>query len=226
MKTHAGTPSFMAPEIIKSQAYSRKCDIWSLGCILYILVTGHLPFMGTSIVQIYPKILNCDYEVPESCSDEIIDLLKHMLMIDVTQRYTAQQCLHHPWFDTAEYLQETKKVKMSPEILKSLKSFKSSSRLHKTVLQMLVRLISRNELGELSRAFEAIDLDNSGVISREELTTALKKYSFKISEEELNDIFAMVETDANGQIEYTEFLAATINVNDYLTREKTLALFR
>jgi len=58
---------------------------------------------------------------------------------------------------------------MSPEIFKALKSFKTTSKLHKTVLHMLVKLISRTELHDLSAAFEAIDEDNSGVISFEEL---------------------------------------------------------
>lgn len=115
---------------------------------------------------------------------------------------------------------------MSSEIFQALRSFRSSSKLHKTVLQILVKLISRKELGELSKAFEEIDVSKSGVISRAELMQAITDAKFEISEQELTDMIQMVEVNDTGQIEYTEFLAATIDVSKYLTKEKTLALFR
>jgi calcium-dependent protein kinase len=55
MSTYAGTPYFMAPEVIQSN-YSHKCDIWSLGCVLYMLVQGRLPFDGFSKPEVFGKI--------------------------------------------------------------------------------------------------------------------------------------------------------------------------
>ena len=55
MKTFAGTPYFMAPEVL-SHNYGFKCDIWSMGCVLYMLVTGKLPFAGNSKAEVFNKI--------------------------------------------------------------------------------------------------------------------------------------------------------------------------
>ena len=77
---------------------------------------------------------------------------------------------------------------------------------------MLVKLISNRELTDLAAAFHAIDTDNSGVIEVSELRAAIQKSQFDISEQQLNDIIAAVQHDLdNNQIEYSEFMAATIN---------------
>ena len=55
MKTFAGTPYFMAPEVLNHN-YGSKCDIWSLGCVLYMLVSGKLPFDGHSKSEVFAKI--------------------------------------------------------------------------------------------------------------------------------------------------------------------------
>lgn len=89
MQTRAGTPYFMPPEIIQLQSYGKQCDIWSLGCVLYMLVCGELPFMGSSTAQVFPKILECDYKKPTTCSQECIDLITKMICVDVNKRYTA-----------------------------------------------------------------------------------------------------------------------------------------
>lgn len=55
MRTYAGTPYFMSPEVI-NENYTHKCDIWSLGCVLYMLVAGRLPFEGYTKPEVFGKI--------------------------------------------------------------------------------------------------------------------------------------------------------------------------
>lgn len=55
MKSYAGTPYFMAPEVLNGN-YTHKCDIWSLACVLYMLMAGDLPFTGTSRNEVFKKI--------------------------------------------------------------------------------------------------------------------------------------------------------------------------
>lgn len=89
---------------------------------------------------------------------------------------------------------------------------------------MLVKLISRSELSNLSKTFQSIDIDNSGVINQEELAEALKKSEFNLSDDELKDMVTKIELNSgspermDSRIEYTEFLAATINLEKYLTK--------
>ena len=88
MKTFAGTPYFMAPEVINHN-YNQKCDVWSLGCVLYMLVTGKLPFDGNSKVEVFHKINNAEYQEPSYVSPECRDLIKKMLTVDPNKRVSA-----------------------------------------------------------------------------------------------------------------------------------------
>jgi serine/threonine protein kinase len=60
MQTMCGTPFYMAPEVIKSN-YNTKADIWSLGVLLYTLVSGYLPFQGTNNKDVYERIKTADF---------------------------------------------------------------------------------------------------------------------------------------------------------------------
>ena len=136
-----------------------------------------------------------------------------MICVDENERWSSAQCLEHQWFtDANKNLEEPVPVEIRDEIFEALKSFNTSSRLHKTVLHMLVKMISHKELSELKAAFHAIDTSNSGVIDVNELRAAAKKCSLNISDEELDDIIVSVQHDLdNNDIEYCEFMAATIS---------------
>jgi len=70
MKSYAGTPYFMAPEVING-SYTHKCDIWSLGCVLYMLVVGKLPFQGSSREEVFNKITHGRFEKINHLSPEL-----------------------------------------------------------------------------------------------------------------------------------------------------------
>ena len=60
MKAYAGTPYFMAPEVLNGN-YTHKCDIWSLACVLYMLMAGKLPYQGNSRREVFDKIKAGNY---------------------------------------------------------------------------------------------------------------------------------------------------------------------
>ena len=101
LKTKVGTAYYVAPEILMGK-YNEKCDVWSAGVILYILLSGDPPFNGASDSIIYSKILKMKFDYPEnkwkSISNEAKDLLNHMLVPE-KERYNASQVLAHPWFN-------------------------------------------------------------------------------------------------------------------------------
>jgi calcium/calmodulin-dependent protein kinase I len=96
-----GTPFFVSPEILMRQSYDQMSDIWSCGCIIYLLLGGVLPFMGRSQKELFRKIVAGKYEFDdesfEGVSDDAKDLVAKMLVTDPDDRISASQALRHPW---------------------------------------------------------------------------------------------------------------------------------
>lgn len=92
MKQTFGTAYYIAPEVLTSE-YNEKCDIWSMGVILYILLTGRPPFDGKDDKEILKKVRigHYDINIPELkyVSKEAIDILKKMLTYDPDRRISA-----------------------------------------------------------------------------------------------------------------------------------------
>lgn len=95
-----GTAYYIAPEVLKGE-YNEKCDLWSIGVILYILLSGKPPFDGNDDKEIVNSVRIGTYSMsgPEwkSISNDAKDLIKKMLTYDIGQRITAEQSLNHPW---------------------------------------------------------------------------------------------------------------------------------
>lgn len=107
MQTACGTPGYVAPEVLDASGYDREVDMWSVGVITYILLCGFPPFYGDSIPKLFEQILQGQYDYPsdywDQVSDEAIDFIDHLLVVDRKVRYTAEQALAHPWLNnTAE----------------------------------------------------------------------------------------------------------------------------
>ena len=95
----AGTPYYIAPEVVDS-AYRERCDIWSLGVLAYVLLTGFLPFSGDSRREIlkYEKFKSLCFHENHNLSEEAIDLVTKMLRKVLALRPTAEACLEHQFF--------------------------------------------------------------------------------------------------------------------------------
>jgi serine/threonine protein kinase len=97
-----GTLGYVAPEIVSSRTYSPACDVWSLGVLLYILLSGHMPFGGRSPSSILTNTMSQRYRfVPDvgwtNVSQPAKDLISSMLVVDTNKRASLQDVLNHPW---------------------------------------------------------------------------------------------------------------------------------
>lgn len=115
MKTFCGTLAYVAPEIITgkygnsqmsqnpSQAtlYDNSVDIWSLGCLVYVLLTSHLPFNGKTQPQMFTKIKSGDYHTSplklHQISEVGLDFIKNCLIVKPEDRFTTHTALNHEW---------------------------------------------------------------------------------------------------------------------------------
>ena len=98
LKTPCGSPAYAPPEMIKGQLYSQSTDIWSIGIILYSLLTGKLPFNENNLNKLATKIVFFEPDYPLELSNEIIDLLKKLLEKNEKDRITINEIFNHSWF--------------------------------------------------------------------------------------------------------------------------------
>lgn len=100
--TRAGSLFYMAPEVLskKNLIASPAMDIWSVGCILYALVIGNLPFQDKSEMVLARKIIESDVEIPKALklSPELTDLIDQMLHKNPERRIKMAEIKQHPWF--------------------------------------------------------------------------------------------------------------------------------
>jgi len=101
MKTVVGTPYYVAPEVLRG-SYDKRCDVWSLGIILFVFLCGYPPFEGDNNKEIFKNVLKQELTFDpadwKTVSAEAKDLVTKMLCKDPEKRITADDCSQHPWF--------------------------------------------------------------------------------------------------------------------------------
>lgn len=89
LATACGSPCYAAPEMISGDPYfGPKVDIWSCGIILYAMVCGYLPFEDPDTNQLYRKIIDGKFEIPDWVSESCSDLINKILNVDPLERLT------------------------------------------------------------------------------------------------------------------------------------------
>lgn len=153
MKDIHGTSYYIAPDVLAKKGYNERCDVWSLGVILFILLTGKPPFDGDGDEEITDqvKIGNISYADPvwDNISSDAKDLLKNkMLQYNIKLRESARQCLAHPWFKNAPTHAIDDNI--MKEALSNLKSFQATEKLQQATMSMMVQnMIQKEETARL-----------------------------------------------------------------------------
>eukprot|EP00826_Nyctotherus_ovalis_P041211 TRINITY_DN4122_c0_g2_i4.p2 TRINITY_DN4122_c0_g2~~TRINITY_DN4122_c0_g2_i4.p2 ORF type:complete len:228 (-),score=72.53 TRINITY_DN4122_c0_g2_i4:666-1349(-) len=131
MVERLGTPYYIAPEVLNGN-YNEKCDIWSIGVILYILLSGHPPFNGENDEEIMRAVKQGKYHFKSilpitegptwsNVSDAAKDLIRQMLAYDPEKRITAEQAYKHKWFGGKEFSVLT--VEKTQELVANINEF-------------------------------------------------------------------------------------------------------
>jgi serine/threonine protein kinase len=102
-----GTPGYLAPEILERfPSYDVKCDVWSVGAILFLLLGGYLPFDDDNEEKVFDRTRNADYDFQPRCWSNISfgakELITRCLTVDPRKRFTAEDCLNHDWMSKSK----------------------------------------------------------------------------------------------------------------------------
>lgn len=230
MHTVVGTPYYMAPEVLRGN-YTKECDVWSLGVLLYLLLSGRPPFFALFEEDIFKKInsgkFNFKGEEWEDSSPQVQDLIRRMLVVDTSARLSLDQVLAHEWFSTAG----STRVSIPKGILDRLKNFRVPKKLKLEAMRVAVKLLSVEQIEELRRVFEEIDTNHSGTISASELGTAMQRAGLSMAQEEIErnshpGLIKSTDFLGSGQLNYTEFLMATLDLKRVLTDEILFMAFK
>jgi len=154
LRTQCGTEGYVAPEILSHKpSYDVKCDMWSLGVILYIVLGGYRPFRGTSD-QVMKQIRYGEYEFHprywSHVSKEAKDLIRRMLTVDPDERISATEGLQSAWITADD---KTLGASDLSSNLVELKNFKAKAKLRQ-VVKMIIATNKLQSLGSQYRAFK------------------------------------------------------------------------
>ena len=226
LKSKVGTAYYVAPEILQGK-YSEKCDVWSAGVILYILLSGDPPFNGQNDSEIYSQVAKMEYHFGkkwDSMSSEVKDLITHMLAPE-EERYTAAEVISHPW--VKKMTSHTKEsMKKLPFDIQGFKAYRDNNAFKKMIIVYIASRLNQNEVKDLEKTFDFFDKNKDGQITLNEFEQGLSELKTKgVDTKEIKDLFHAIDTDINGKIDYTEFLAAALTKQQYIKDERLLEAF-
>ncbi|KAL1827871.1 hypothetical protein ACET3Z_006283 [Daucus carota] len=221
-----GSPYYVAPEVLLKH-YGKESDVWTAGVILYILLSGVPPFWAETQQGIFDSVLkgHVDFESDPwpLISDSAKDLIRKMLCKRPSDRLTAPQVLCHPWISEQGVAPDRS---LDPAVLSRLKQFSAMNKLKKMALRVIAESLSEEEIAGLKEMFKAMDTDNSGAITFDELKAGLRKYGSTLKDTEIRDLMDAADVDNSGSIDYGEFVAATIHLNKLEREEHLMAAFQ
>lgn len=223
-------PYYTAPEILKKKEVTDKIDIWALGVILYMLLSGKPPFNGNSNSSIINNILNSNWEFTsefDEISSSSKDLISKMLNPNPDKRFTAKDILMHPWV----ILSKEEDLPISSNTVKNtitnLSNFSARDALQIATMSFISnKLADANQKNELKKIFKNFDENGDGVLSYEEFTIGYTKlYGKALSNLEMAKLIEEIDTDKSGKIEFNEFLTATFSKSKNLNEENLKEAF-
>jgi len=247
MMASCGSMAYVSPDVLCGNGYTNKCDLWSLGVIVFMMLVGYPPFHGSDkemrrgIMSAKPDWTHKDAWT--TVSSDATDFVKSLLVKNPAMRSDAQMALQHRWI--MKHKSKQGAVSLGREMLRSLRYYARSSRARRAALQILAHELSAAETRELRETFLGMDKGCDGTLSLTELKEAIrgmKEASFRSNAssvsprtpaqklrraqtEVLIQLFAVLDANGDEQVYFNEFLAASMNVKSNFSKDTLRAAF-
>eukprot|EP00928_Gymnodinium_smaydae_P034892 TRINITY_DN2463_c0_g1_i1.p1 TRINITY_DN2463_c0_g1~~TRINITY_DN2463_c0_g1_i1.p1 ORF type:complete len:747 (-),score=143.30 TRINITY_DN2463_c0_g1_i1:53-2293(-) len=217
-----GTPLTMAPEVWEG-SFGPKCDVWSVGCVLFELLTGQMPFCATSLnanawLRLHKR--GPDWSLVRTSSASR-DLCQLMLTFHAQRRPSMAECRGSPWFSAHDVGLGV----VSAEQFEELHKFCQDTALKRTMLLEIASRLPMNKAGEIVDMFSRFDVNGDSSLSEKELQKTF-------SDMGINDtavvqrVFETLDVDKDGLLSFSEFAAGVLVLFKDLLDERLRTLFK
>lgn len=242
LKDKTGTVLYIAPEVLQG-SYDEKCDIWSCGVLMYMMLSGVPPFYGATRKEVMQKISKGKFsfksKVWSIISKEAKELIEKMLTLNPEKRPSAREVLNHPWFikdqsvkiNTAQYLENMSRYEVEKCFIKN------QSQLVQAIMTFIMtNVVTHDETKELQNLFAKLDTDKDGKLSQQELYSGrqISDSGFKqvyphLDDDAINEQVANIIRNADGNhsglVDYTEYLIISMQKEKLLSKDKLTKAF-
>ncbi|KAL3932694.1 MAG: hypothetical protein SGPRY_000602 [Prymnesium sp.] len=223
-----GTTSYMAPEVLNGR-YQTECDLWSLGVMVFFMLSGKLPFSGRNDAEKEAKILSgqLSFSNPswEKISPDGKDFVRSLLVADPHRRMSGKKAQNHPWITKSSVRSDTT---INEDVIKTLKQHAQQTRFQRAMRHKMATLLTSQELHQLRNMFESLDADGTGTVSIEELNRALRDAT-ALDDEASKALSSLnltnFDLDGDGEIDWREFVGGCVQDHHIYNEENIERLF-
>jgi len=204
---------FLAPEVWQ-QDFGPRCDIWSCGCIMFLLLTGCVPFdHGLPVCELVDAISaeEPDWRLFRNISTSALSLCRRMLLKNDAGRPDAAECLRHPWFAAPGEADRVPR-ELRPETVSALIHYHTRSKFLSVLMNVVAMDLRVRHLRSVRPVFDQLDVGRSGYLRQGDMRVGLS--GLGISSRNVDEVLSALTSEGLGVVSYGPFLAGCVDLVD------------
>lgn len=187
---------------------------------MYIMLSGRPPFGGKNNNEILHNVLNGTFDFSSSVwqqiSDDAKDLISKLLERQADMRFTAEEAFNHPWIQR-QRKKEEEELTIPIDVIKNMSNYIEAQNFKRTTLTLIASRIPEDQIKALRDTFSQFDKNGDGKLTIDELKIGIKKIpGCTMTEDDCANLMNVMDSNRNGFIDYTEFIAGCLQSHNYL----------